>query len=521
MSRLVALAVAFAALLAAPLLVGGGAGPAASTDGEHVVIVITPHAEQVRQEFGRAFAAWHQDRFGEPAQVIWSAPGGAVEIRRSLQSAWEARLRQGVPVGGDADVLFGGGSYEFETLRRPVSVQVGQETRAASVLEPLQLPEPLRKACYAQPELAGQRLFDPEGFWYGTALATFGIVWNGPVLARLHVDPPTGWTDLADARLQGWVTLVNPAQSGSVLTAFESIVQRAGWEPGLAILRRAAANARTFAPGGPRGPIDVAAGDAAMAVSIDFYGRLQAQVIDDAARATKDAAAQGRVQFTVPHGQAAVDPDPVGMLRNPPHRRTAERFVQFCLSPEGQRLWQLPPGAPGGPRDFALRRMPVMRSLYDQGAQGFVDRVNPYAEASAPTQADPAMRAFLPVLFAAMAMDVHPSLRQAWSCITRHPAWPASGGVVTAAQVTDPELRAWLARFDALPTVETPDGPRPLVDPAGLRALRDGWLRGGWRSSGLWHPQDEPAEALRRRWRDFFQENYAWIVAQAKAKGTA
>jgi hypothetical protein len=353
------------------------------------------------------------------------------------------------------------------------------------------------------------------------ALAGFGIVWNAPLLSQLGVPPPQRWADLADARLQGWVTLVNPSQSGSVLTAFESIVQRVGWVEGLAILRRAAANARTFAPGGPRGPIDVAAGDAAMAVSIDFYARLQAQVIDDAARARNDQAAVGRVQFTVPHGETAIDPDPVAMLRNPPDPEMARRFIEFCLSVEGQRLWQLPAGAPGGPRRFALRRMPIMRSLYEREGERFIDHVDPYAEAAPPRFADAAMRPFVPVLFNAMAMDLQPQLREAWRCITRHPAWPASGALVTAQQVSDPELRSWIERFDALPQVRTPEGAMALADTANLRVLRDGWLRGAWRDRGLWNAQDAPAEVLRRAWREFFQSNYAWIIAQARVKGIA
>jgi len=504
--RLTPYALALLALIALPFLVRGGASHRAAVESGPEVIVITPSTEQIRDELGEAFALWHERRFGTRARVIWSAPGGAVEIRRLLTSAWEARLRQGLPVGGDADVLLGGGSYEFETLKRPVEVRVGGQTRTASVLEPVVLPADVLAACYPQPDLAGQRLYDADGWWYGVALSTFGIVWNAPVLDRLGVPPPTRWADVSDARLLGWFTMVDLSQSGSVLAAFDNIVQRVGWRRGIAILRRAAANARTFAPSGTRGPLDVASGDAAMAVAIDFYARVEAQVVA--------AAGHGdRVRFTVPANESAMDPDPVAMLRNPPHPEMARRFITFCLTPDAQRLWQFAVGSVGGPRWWALHRMPIMRALYEQEADRFVDPVNPFRDASAPSHRAAGSRAVLLALFGAMAMESQEALRAAWRVIVSHPAYPRErGGLVMAADVQDAALQAMLERFDALPMVPSPQGTLNVGDPASLESIERGWIRGGWSGEALWNPQDRPAEALRALWLPFFEDNYDAIV---------
>jgi hypothetical protein len=493
-------------LIALPFVVRGGQAPRAGAESGPEVIVITPSTEQIRDELGEAFAAWHERRFGERARVTWSAPGGAVEIRRLLTSAWEARLRQGLPVGGDADVLLGGGSYEFETLKRPVEVRVDGQVRSESVLQPAEIDPAVVSACFPQAELAGQRLYDAQGCWYGIALSTFGIVWNRPALDHLGMKPPTRWADMADARLLGWVTMVNPSQSGSVLAAFDSIVQRVGWRRGLAILRRAAANARTFAPSGTRGPLDVAAGDAAMAVAIDFYARFESQAVA--------ASGQGdRMGFTAPVGESAVDPDPVGMLRNPPHPLTARRFIEFCLSAEAQRLWQYPVGSEGGPRWHELRRMPIMRVLYEREAARFVDAVDPFRDASEPSHRAVGSRSVLAVLFGAMAMESPEALRAAWRAIVSHPAYPRDrSGLVTASDVDDAALKAMLERFDALPTVPSPQGTLDAGDPASLESIEQGWIRGGWSGEGLWDPQDRPAEALRARWLPFFREQYDAIL---------
>ena len=55
------------------------------------------------------------------------------------------------------------------------------------------------------------------------------------------------------------------------------------------------------------------------------------------------------------------------------------RFVEFLLSPEGQRLWILRAGQPGGPVERALRRPPVRQDLYADRT-GWSDDVNPFAE---------------------------------------------------------------------------------------------------------------------------------------------
>ena len=432
MSR-IALAIAFVALLATPLLLRPATSStdtrgAMASQTKRQVIILTPSNEQIRMEFTWAFAAWHMEKFGEMVDVQWSTPGGAIDIRRMLVASWESRLEKNLPVGGDADLVFGGGSFEFDTLKKEISVSVtsGGEARlnSATILEPVELPAAIVQQCYGMSDIAGQKLYDPKGYWYGVALATFGIVMNMDQLDKLHVPELKSWSDLADPRLFGWVSLVNPSQSGSVLTAFESITQRVGWLEGIAIMRRAGANARGFAA--------------------------------------------------------------------------------------------------SGPREFELRRMPIMRSLYTNEFTRFIDQVDPLAIASAVKFDNSSMRAFIPIIFSTMAMDTHPQLKAAWSAIISHPAYPRDHhGVVHACDVADAQLKSWLEKFDALPMVPTPQGDKPLADMDQLKSLRDGWLRDGWKDNHVWPAQSEPADALRRLFLPFFKENYQWIVDQSLKRNTA
>lgn len=521
---------ALVVLLAVPLLArrsedGGG-------DASRRLVILSPHNEQIRSELGHGFARWHEARYGEPAAVAWSTPGGTSEIRKMLIASTEAALRDGRPIGGNADLLFGGGSYEFKQLSKPVSVEVDEavegETRTVertgSILAPVEFPEAMLEEIYGDGRIGDERLFDENGFWFGVALSGFGIVYNRQVLAELGVPEPRVWADLADPRLRRWVVLANPGQSGSVATAMEAILQRRGWDEGWAILRRMAANSRSFVSSAAKAPLDVSAGDAAAGLCIDFYGRYQAQSLRDAAIKI-DEPELDRLAYVDPPGQTVIDPDPIAILAGAPDPELAKRFIEYCLSEEGQALWQFRAGseadasvgAPAGPDRFELRRMPVRRELYLRFADRMVDQVDPWTVASAVPDPDSSMRSFIAPLFAAAAMDRALLLQAAWDAIVEHPAYPPGGGLVRAEDVDDPTLAAMLERFDAMPEFPGPDDRElDLGDRASRGELRQGWLRGGWKDQGLWPADAAPASEFRRRAGEFFEAQYREVLRLAR-----
>lgn len=501
------------------------------------VVILSPHNEQIRSELGRGFSRWHEAKHGEPVDVAWSTPGGTSEIRKMLIASTEAALRDDRPIGGNADLLFGGGSYEFKQLSKPVSVEVSvlvdgeerTETRTASILARVELPHAMLEAVYGDGRIGDERLFDPNGSWFGVALSGFGIVYNRPILEELGVPDPQVWADLADPRLRRWVVLANPGQSGSVATAMEAILQRRGWDEGWAILRRMAANSRSFVSSAAKAPIEVSAGEAAAGLCIDFYGRYQAQSLRNAAIAIGDPELD-RLGYIDPPGQTVIDPDPIAMLTGAPEPELSRRFIEFCLSEEGQALWQFRAGAaadpalgaPAGPERFELRRMPVRRDLYARFADRMVDAVDPWLVASAVPDPDSSMRSFIAPLFAAAAMDRATLLEAAWNAIVEHPAYPAGGGLVRASDVADPTLEAMLERFDAMPSFPGPNGAEMgLTDRVARGEVRQGWLRGGWKDAGLWPVDASPASEFKRRAGAFFEAQYREILRLAREGGSA
>jgi ABC-type Fe3+ transport system substrate-binding protein len=471
------------------------------------LIIITPHNEQIRDEFGRAFDDWHRRTYGRAVNVIYSVPGGTTEIRKMLESQFSAALENEKSPGGNADLVFGGGSFEHGRLKRGVLVVENGHERWEPITTPGAFSDEFLARTYGVNQIGEDPLYDPDKHWFGLALSGFGIVFNRDALDEIGRVEPETWIDICDPALRGRVALVNPSQSGSITTAFEAILKRYGWIEGWRILRRMGANARYCSAASLKPPIDVSQGNAAVGICIDFLGRFQAQAL-------REAGDPDRLGYIDPRGGTTIDADPISMLRNAPHPETAKRFIEFCLTDEGQALWQFPRRIANstdrlGPERYELRRMPVRRAVYEKYADRFVDRVNPFEMVTPIQHSNPNFRDFIAPMFAAMVMDTDASLKRAWESIVSHPSYPSGQGIVIAADVNDPQLRNVLEVFDALPSVNGPGGEvLSLEDVNNLGTIRQGWLRGGWKNQGLWNSQSTGPEAMRREFVRFFRGHY-------------
>ena len=441
------------------------------------LVIITPHNEAIRQEFGLAFARWYQARTGRAVAIDWRLIGGTSEIARYLEGEYTAAFQNhwvntlGRPwsnavlnafangaLANDApalakearaaflasnvscgiDLFFGGGSYDF--IRQ---AQAGRLV-ASEVLK--KHPEWFTEAVIP-PSFAGEAFWDREGLWVGTVLSSFGIIANRDALRRLGVNtPPRVWADLADPRFFGEVALADPTKSGSMAKAFENVIQQqmqrvvaerlaapgvvdettrrsaeqaavaAGWNEGLKLIQQIGANARYFTDSAQKVPIDVAAGDCAVGMGIDFFGRQQQEAV-------RRRGADDRVSYVSPEGGAVASVDPVGLLRGAPHREVAEAFIEFSLSLEGQKLWNLKPGEVDGPTYFALRRLPVRRDFYTLpgiAAQRSDPDENPYGPQDRLIyHAGRTGRLFREMAFVirVMCLDTQPELKRAWQAL--------------------------------------------------------------------------------------------------------
>ncbi len=505
---LLALAVVLGVPVGFALTRDGGAGVPA---GAERLVIITPHNEQIRFEFGRAFARWHQETHGTPVVIDWRQPGGTSAIRRQLLSIYEAAIRRGniAPDGAAEpgampyDIFFGGGSYEHGLIKRGVTVQLDDAEVTVPLSVPIAFDQPRLDAIYGANRIGASELYDPERFWLGTAVSGFGIIYNRDALALLGVDEPVTWRDMGDPRLAGWVALADPRKSGSVTTTYDSILNNHGWDDGWRILRDMTANSRTFSASSTRIPIDVSQGEAAMGLAIDFYGRYQSQAVV----APGETLATSRVGYVDPPGLVFIDADPISILRGAPNPELALRFVEFTLTDLGQSLWQLPAGeSPDGfgPLRYELRRMPVRRDVYARLGERFVDDVDPFAIAS--TTESRGWRSAIAPLMAAFAIDTHDEQTEAWRAL--HEIRAAAAAAPEDAALADLAARAEAA-FYAMPEHEFLPGHERAGERLRFTAETYRTIRTDWANR-------TPKPRTRIAYTAFFRDQYQSIIRMAR-----
>jgi len=498
------------------------------------LIIITANNESIRYEFTRAFQA-HMARRGRSVELDWRSPGGAAEIARTLASefassferhwrqdlhrSWTAEIAAGFsqPVADGAtgdvadarraflasnvsagvDVVFGGGSPEFARYAAAGRiVDVGIVRRHPELFGAGGIPV----------ELGGETLWDKDGRWVGACLSSFGICYNRDALARLGVtEPPASWSTVADPIFRGQLALTDPTKSATAGKAIEMIVQkqmgdarkraeaagiqdaaaldaaatRDGWIEAMRLLRRLGGNARYFSDQSTKIALDVSAGDAAVGMCIDYYGRFQAEA----------AAAFGRpgsVGFVTARGETSVNPDPIAVLRGAPNRELAIEFVEFVLSDEGQKLWSFRRGTPGGPERYTLRRLPIVPHLYEPAFDAY--------------RADPDDRPY--------AQEQEFVYHRTWT----GPLYSALAFVVRVMCV-EPE-RELQEAYDALATAGFPAEATALFDDVSAvdYATVAGPLRAALQSPD---PMDEARRAIRLV--SGFREQYRRVTALARA----
>jgi len=314
------------------------------------LIIVSPHNEYIRYEFGHAFERWYAEETGEAVTVDWRDLGGTSDDVKFIRSSF-AKVKEGEGIG--VDLFFGGGIPPYATL-------AGEGLFAA-----YRLPGELLERIPA--DFPGGEVYDPDFRFYGTVFSGFGIMYNKEVLRRLGLPEPRSWEDLAAPEALTWVGMGDPRSSGSALMVFQIILQAYGWERGWDIITRMGGNIRYFTRASSAIPKDVALGEIAYGGAIDFY-----------ATTAIERAGGDRLGFVLPEGKTVMNPDPIAILRGPPHPELARAFVRFVMSEEGQRLWFLPAGAEGGPERYQLRRLPVMPEVYPRYAHLTGDVRSPY-----------------------------------------------------------------------------------------------------------------------------------------------
>ena len=404
-----------ALIVAFPLVMRRQSATTSPRKADDRLVILSPHNESIRQEFGEAFAAHWEKTTGRSIYIDWRTPGGTSEIRMVLDAGFKAAEETG-RAGIGVDLLFGGGEPDFTSQAKkgrliPLRVFDSQ-------------PELFAKNGPISETFTGERYYPADHTWVATCISQFGICYNPDVLKRLKIPAPETWNDLADPRYVGTLALADPTKSGSVARAFELLVQsemqraaamNVGWTNGLRLIQRMSANARYFTDSASKIPQDVGQGNAAAGMCIDFYGRSFAEELTT-------QSGSPRLVWIAPVGGTTLSGDPVAVLKGTPHPEVAQNFVEFCLSPQAQTLWFGKPGTPGGPRNRALHRTPIRSDIYtpENLANSTMPDAKPYEDRGNFTyQRELTGASFntLRQLVKIICIDSHEEMKAAWLAI--------------------------------------------------------------------------------------------------------
>ncbi|MDR7485380.1 MAG: extracellular solute-binding protein [Armatimonadota bacterium] len=213
-------------------------------------------------------------------------------------------------------------------------------------------------------------LKDPRGFWVGSVLVSYGLVWNPRLLRRLGIDAIRDWDDLLDCRLKGQIAQATPDRSSTNHSSYEVILQLHGWQKGWEWAQRLGANTGIFVAGSRDVPTVVAKGEFAVGFAVPVT------------MAFDDFRSGFDIRFVHPTA-GYVTPEPMAVLAGARSPRAARAFIQWALSDEGQRLFMsvglfsiIPKyrmeGPPGSPLD-RMAQFSGVRSFYDRPIRNVYD----------------------------------------------------------------------------------------------------------------------------------------------------
>ena len=320
---------------------------------ESELVLVTPVAKTLTDPALAEFAKYAKEKWNITVRTSALAAGTPVAYGRIVE--WKGRP--------EADIFWGGESALFDKLVEQNLITKLDLPKAVvnSIPESIGKPKPIP-------------LKDPRGFWIGTVLKPYGLVYHPKLFERLGLPAPKDWDDLLNPKLKGNVAQCAPSRSSSSHATYEVILQREGDAKGWEWLKRLGGNTGIFTARSRDVPSVVAKGEFAAGFAVPSY------------MAFEDRLAGFDIKFVAPK-TAWITPEPIAILAGAKHPKAARAFIEFMLSERGQRVamergvFPITPkyrvqGAPGSTAEAAVEFTGGIRSYFDREVTNiYVDAV--------------------------------------------------------------------------------------------------------------------------------------------------
>jgi ABC-type Fe3+ transport system substrate-binding protein len=272
---------------------------------ENELVLQTPVSRFVVDAALKAFTGYAKERWGVAVKASALYAGTPVSYGRVVE--WKGKP--------EADLFWGGEAALFDKLAEQRLLVRHELPRELIDPVPAELgkPKPIR-------------LKDPRGYWIGTTLEPYGLVYHPRLIQRLGVPAPKDWEDLLHPKLKGQIAQSAPTRSSSSHATYEVVLQSRGEQAGWAWLRRLGGHSGVFTARSRDVPAVVAKGEFAAGFAVPSY------------MAFEEVLAGFDIKFVAPKN-AFVTPEPIAMLAGAKHPRAARAFIEFLLTERGQRVF--------------------------------------------------------------------------------------------------------------------------------------------------------------------------------------
>jgi phosphoglycerate transport regulatory protein PgtC len=279
------------------------------------IVVVTSFPKELTEAYKKAFEAKN--------------PGIRVEILNKGTSSGVAYVREAAATN-KPDIFWASAPDAFEVLAKEKLLAKFDGANKA-----------------VPSKIGNYPINDPQGYYYGQALAGYGLMWNTRYLKANKLPEPKEWADLAKPVYFGHVAISSPSRSGTTHLTVETILQAEGWEKGWRQMLMIAGNCAAITERSFGVPDGVNNGQYGIGLVIDFFGL--------AAKASGFP-----TEFIYP-SQTAIVPANIGLIANARNAELGKKFIAFTLSPEGQELLL----------DPKISRLPVLPATYAKAPKGY------------------------------------------------------------------------------------------------------------------------------------------------------
>jgi iron(III) transport system substrate-binding protein len=175
-------------------------------------------------------------------------------------------------------------------------------------------------AAYKSPQASRYdvQLYDKDGYYYGTKLITTGIAYHTKAPVK-----PESWQDLLKPELKNMTTLPSPLYSGAAQIHLATLMNdpQLGWQ----YYEKLKENGAMPQSGNGGVMSAITSGSKAYGVLVDYM-------------AIREKAKGAPIEFVFPKEGVSIVTEPVAMMKEAKNIEGAKAFIDFVLSPEGQKL---------------------------------------------------------------------------------------------------------------------------------------------------------------------------------------